>query len=184
MKFKTYLSMILGFLTLSATPTLGTSAYDFSFKTLHSKQPFNLSQYKGKVILVVNTASHCGFTPQYKGLEALYKTYKDKGLVIIGVPSNDFGSQEPGSSEDIATFCEKNYGVTFPMTEKENVVGKDAHPFYKWTKRVLGLASAPKWNFHKILINNDGVPVHYFFSTTSPESQQLINAIEKELKQK
>jgi len=187
MKLKILLTMLLGaFVTSSpilAKSALTTSAYDFSFLTLNSKKPLPITQFKGKVILVVNTASKCGFTSQYRGLETLYQTYKDKGLVVIGVPSNDFGSQEPGTSEDIGTFCEINYGVTFPLTEKEKVVGKEAHPFYKWTKEKLGMTSVPRWNFHKILINKNGEAVDSFFSTTGPESTALIKAIEKELQQ-
>ena len=130
------------------------------------------------MLLVVNTASKCGFTPQYKGLEALYKKYKDRGLVIIGVPSNDFGQQEPGTPQEIKHFCELNYGVTFPMTSKQVVSGKDAHPFYQWAHEVLGFNSAPKWNFHKYLIDISGKPVDYFASTTTPDSEAY-GAIEK-----
>jgi len=157
------------------------TAYDFSFETLDGK-PLPLAQYKGKVLLVVNTASKCGFTPQYKGLEALYNTYKDRGLVIIGVPSNDFGGQEPGTATEIRHFCELNYGVTFPMTAKYDVVGDGAHPFYQWIHGVLGFGSAPKWNFHKYLIDADGKPVDYFASTTAPDSEKLVEAIEKLLR--
>lgn len=163
---------------------LDNSAYDFSFQTLKGHEPLPLSSFKGKVLLIVNTASKCGFTSQYAGLEKLYETYKDKGLVIIGVPSNDFGSQEPGSSEEIANFCHVNYGVSFPMTAKEIVSGKNAHPFYIWAKKELGFGTAPKWNFHKYLINRDGKLVNYFFSTTSPEAPRLIKAINVELDQK
>ena len=154
------------------------TAYDFSFETLDSK-PLPLAQFKGKVILVVNTASKCGFTPQYKGLEALYNEYKDRGFVIIGVPSNDFGAQEPGSASEIKEFCALNYGVTFPMTSKQVVSGDDANPFYKWVYSVLGFGSAPKWNFHKYLINTQGVPVDFFVSTTAPDSEKLRLSIEK-----
>lgn len=156
------------------------TAYDFSFKSLDGK-PINLSDYKGKVLLVVNTASKCGFTKQYAGLEALYKKYKDRGLVIIGVPSNDFKNQEPGSEAEIKKFCQLNYGVTFPMTAKYNVIGAEAHPFYVWIHDVLGFWSAPKWNFHKYLIDREGHPVDFFGSTTKPESETLVNAIEKQL---
>jgi glutathione peroxidase len=154
------------------------TAYDFAFESLQGK-PMPLSDYKGKVLLVVNTASKCGFTPQYKGLEALYNKYKDRGLVIIGVPSNDFGSQEPGSAQEIKHFCELNYGVTFPMTSKYDVVGDEAHPFYKWIHGVLGFNSGPKWNFHKYLIDTNGKPVDWYASTTTPESDKLTGAIEK-----
>jgi glutathione peroxidase len=154
------------------------TAYDFSFETLDG-QPLPLAQFKGKVLLVVNTASKCGFTPQYKGLEALYGKYKDRGLVIIGVPSNDFGGQEPGNAVEIKNFCQLNYGVTFPMTSKQVVSGDYANPFYKWVYSVLGFGSAPKWNFHKYLIDTHGMPVDYFASNTAPDSEKLTSSIEK-----
>jgi glutathione peroxidase len=159
----------------------GDSAYDFSFHTLVGHNPLPLASYKGKVLLIVNTASKCGFTPQYAKLEKLYETYKDSGLVILGVPSNDFGSQEPGTSEDIASFCQLNYGVSFPMTAKEVVSGKNAHPFYLWAKQKLGFGTAPKWNFHKYVINRHGQLVDYFNSTTSPDAPRVVKAIKKAL---
>lgn len=159
------------------------TAYDFSFNHLMEDKPLALSEFKGKVILIVNTASECGFTPQYEGLEKLYETYKDKGFVIIGVPSNDFGGQEPGSNQEIAKFCKINYGVTFPMASKEVVSGDDAHPFYQWARKTLGFGTAPKWNFHKYLINRKGELVDYFNSTTSPENDRVKEAIEKALKE-
>lgn len=157
------------------------TAYDFSFKTLMGNQPLPLKEYQGKVILIVNTASHCGFTKQYEGLEKLYQTYQSQGLVVLGVPSNDFNNQEPGSSEDIANFCKINFGVTFPMTAKEHVTGNEAHPFYVWAKQSLGMGTAPKWNFHKYLVNREGKLVDYFNSTTAPDSPKVIKAIEKSL---
>jgi glutathione peroxidase len=175
---KVALLLIWPFHTLHAEPT-AKNAYDFSFETLIGKEPFPLSLYKGHVLLIVNTASECGFTPQYAGLEKLYETYKDRGLVVIGVPSNDFGGQEPGSNEEIHTFCRINYGVTFPMTSKEHVIGPQAHPFYKWAYEQLGFGSAPKWNFHKYLIDRNGKLVTYFYSQTGPESDNLKDAMEK-----
>lgn len=154
------------------------NAYDFQFESLGSDTPIKLEQFRGKVIMVVNTASKCGFTNQYSGLEALYKKYQDRGLIIIGVPSNDFGGQEPGTSEEIAHFCQLNYGVSFPMTKKTVVKGETRHPFYKWAHDVLGFGTAPKWNFHKYLIDRQGRLVNYFHSTTSPESGSLVRAIE------
>jgi glutathione peroxidase len=133
------------------------------------------------VVLIVNTASQCGFTKQYAGLEKLYETYKNQGLVILGVPSNDFGQQEPGNSEDIAHFCKLNYGVSFPMSRKEIVSGNQAHPFYRWAYKQLGFGTAPKWNFHKYLLNRQGKLVTYFYSTTKPDSKKLIKAIEDAL---
>lgn len=154
------------------------SVYDYSFKTLIGEQELPLSQFKGKVLLIVNTASKCGFTKQYEGLQKLYDKYKDKGLVIIGVPSNDFGSQEPGNSEEIANFCKLNYGVDFVMTSKQVVSGDNAHPFYKWAADTLGFGTAPKWNFHKYLVDKNGVLVDHFESITAPDSQKVISAIE------
>jgi glutathione peroxidase len=159
-------------------------AYDFSFKTLMGEEPMPLLDYKGKVLLIVNTASKCGFTGQYEGLEALYKKYADQGLVIIGVPSNDFGEQEPGNNEEIANFCKINYGVTFPMASKELVSGEHAHPFYIWAKKSLGFGTAPKWNFHKYLVNRKGELVDYFNSTTAPDADRLVHAVEKLLNEK
>jgi glutathione peroxidase len=157
------------------------SAYDFTFHKLMGSEDLPLSAFRGKVILVVNTASKCGFTPQYQGLEKLYDTYRDQGLVIVGVPSNDFGGQEPGSDDQIAEFCKLNYGVSFPMASKEDVVGDNAHPFYKWACKKLGVLSAPKWNFHKYLISRNGQLVDFFISTTTPDSPRLIEAIQAAL---
>lgn len=165
----------------ASAKTEAQTAYDFSFTSITDNKPMPLSQFKGKVILVVNTASNCGFTPQFKGLENLYKTYKDKGLVIVGVPSNDFGGQEPGNEKEIADFCSVNYGVTFPMTAKEVVSGSKAHPFYLWARKTLGFGTAPKWNFHKYLINRKGELIDYFYSTTAPDSTRMTKAIEKAL---
>lgn len=177
------ISLLLGFFLTQNAASAAENAYSFSFNQLGSHAPLALSQYKGKVILIVNTASKCGFTPQYEQLEQLYKTYKDQGLVIIGVPSNDFGGQEPGSADEIANFCRVNYGVSFPMTDKEIVSGSKAHPFYLWARKTLGFGSAPKWNFHKYLIGRDGQLIGYYYSMTSPNSPKIIKAIEKALNQ-
>jgi glutathione peroxidase len=188
MKF--FISIFTVFLMLSsfagavANKQLPNTAYDFTFKTLHAEKPMPLSQFRGKVILIVNTASNCGFTPQYKALEEIYNNYKDQGFVIVGVPSNDFGAQEKGTNQEIATFCKTNYGVTFPMASKEVVSGKSAHPFYQWAKKTLGFGTAPKWNFHKYLINRDGALIDYFNSTTTPDSASIKTAIEKVLAKK
>ncbi len=126
------------------------SLNDFTLTGIDGK-PMALDQFRGKAVLLVNTASECGYTGQYDGLEALYLANKDKGFVIIGVPSNDFGGQEPGKAEEIATFCKLNYGVTFPLADKTVVKGKDAHPVYQWAAGEAGMLGAPKWNFHKYL---------------------------------
>ena len=168
---------------ISSEKKIEQTAYNFSFMSLNSKEKLCLEDFKAKVILIVNTASKCGFTSQYADLEKIYKKYKNKGLVIIGVPSNDFGGQEPGNNEEIATFCQLNYGVTFPMTKKEKVSGEEAHPFYRWAKETLGFGTAPKWNFHKYLINRKGKLIDYFNSNTSPQSDRFKEAIEKALKE-
>ena len=154
------------------------STYDFTFTTLIGNAPLPLAQFRGRVVLVVNTASQCGFTPQYEGLEALYRKYRDRGLVVVGVPSNDFGGQEPGSSEEIANFCRVNYGVTFPMTAKVHVRGESAHPFFRFAQERFGLSGSPKWNFHKYLIARDGRLVDYFHFHVAPDSPRLVKAIE------
>lgn len=166
----------------AANPT--KNAYDFSFHTLVGHKPLPLSTYRGKVLLIVNTASKCGFTSQYAGLEKLYEKYKDRGLIILGVPSNDFGGQEPGSEQEIASFCQINYGVSFPMASKEVVSGKNAHPFYLWARQQLGFGTAPKWNFHKYLINRQGQLINYFYTPTTPDSARFIKALEKALDEK
>ncbi|MBU6371903.1 MAG: glutathione peroxidase [Alphaproteobacteria bacterium] len=155
-----------------------TSAHAFSFEGL-TGGAIPLSAYKGKVVLVVNTASKCGFTPQYEGLQKLYDARKGQDFVIVGVPSGDFGGQELGSSKEIAQFCKLNYGVTFPMATKNHVVGADAHPFYKWALASFGPSTEPKWNFHKILIGKDGKVVAAFGSRTTPDSPELAAAIAK-----
>lgn len=156
---------------------MGASAYDYSFTSIVG-EPLPLSQFKGKPVLVVNTASECGFTKQYKGLEALWEKYKDRGLVVIAVPSNDFGGQEPGSEKTIKEFCEVKFGVSFYMSQKEHVVGDEAHPFYKYAREKLGLLAAPKWNFHKYLIGPDGQLVDWYASTTEPTSPKITGKIE------
>ena len=156
------------------------SAWDFSFETLDG-QPLPLSAFKGKAVLVVNTASKCGFTPQYKDLEALHSKYRDKGLVVLGVPCNDFGGQEPGSAAEIRSFCDNNYGVTFPLTAKTRVTGREAHPFYAWARDKVGILGSPKWNFHKYLIAPDGTLADWFSTPTSPSAERVTAAIEKVL---
>jgi glutathione peroxidase len=157
------------------------NAYDFSFKSIDGA-PLPMSSFKGKAILVVNVASQCGLTPQYSGLEALWNARKDKGLVVLGVPANDFGAQEPGTEKEIKTFCETRFAVDFPMTAKEHVIGGEAHPLYKWIAGELGEGAAPKWNFHKYLIGKDGNIAGTFGSRTEPMAPELIAAIDAALK--
>lgn len=155
--------------------------YPFSAQTLQGKE-VSLSEYKDKVVMIVNTASACGLTPQYKELEELYKTYKDKGLVILGFPSNQFNGQEPLEGKAIAQFCELNYGVTFPVFDKSDVKGDTASPLFKFLSNkdengAVGLS--PKWNFQKYLINRKGEVVDYFLPITSPTAGRVKRAIEK-----
>ena len=153
-------------------------AYDFKFKDLDGAT-LNLSEYKDKVIVVINVASQCGFTNQYEDMQKVWEKYQMKGLVILGVPSNDFGNQEPGSSEDIKNFCEAKFGISFPMTEKVSVKGADAHPFYIWARENHGKSAIPKWNFHKIIIDKDGKVAETFSSMTNPSSKKFIRSLEK-----
>jgi glutathione peroxidase len=150
-----------------------------NFKRLQDEAPQDLCQYAGKVILVVNTASYCGFTKQYEGLEALYAKYGSKGLVVLGFPSNDFGQQEPGSAKEIADFCYNTYGVKFPMFSKTVVSGKTPNPLYADLIKATG--KAPAWNFHKYLIGRDGKVLTNFGSKVTPEDKQLVGAVEKAL---
>jgi glutathione peroxidase len=154
------------------------SAHDYEFTSIDGK-PMKLSEFAGKPVLVVNTASECGLTPQYKGLQELAKKYAGK-LVVLGVPSNDFGGQEPGTEAEIREFCSSEYRVTFPMTSKNTVVGAKAHPFYKWAVGQGG--AAPSWNFHKYLIGKKGELAATFSSRVTPGEAQVTNAIEAALK--
>lgn len=172
----TTLALVLA--VLAAMPiAYAAGAHEFSFKSIEG-DPLPLSAYSGKAVLVVNTASFCGFTQQYKDLQELWSRYRNRGLVVIGVPSNDFGNQEPGSEAEIKQFCEVNFAVDFPLTEKEHVVGADAHPFYRWARSELGSASTPRWNFHKYLVAPDGDIVRSFSTMTSPTSDTVTSAIE------
>lgn len=159
------------------------NAYDFSFASIDGQgKKISLSDFKGKVVLVVNTASMCGFTKQYDGLQKLYEKYQDKGLVVLGVPSNDFGGQEPEKEGKIKEFCSMRFGITFPMTAKEPVKGKDAHPFYVWAGKQAGLFGRPKWNFHKYLIGKNGEFIDWFSSATEPTDAKIETAVEKALR--
>ncbi len=179
--FLLILSLI--FLAEASMATHKNNVYLFSFKKIDGEN-LKLSQFKGSVMLIVNTASECGFTKQYGGLETLYKKYKDRGFVIIAVPSNDFGEQEPGTDDQIHKFCKLNFGITFPIVKKEHVKGPNSNPFYAFAKKELGFGTAPKWNFHKYLIDRQGRLVDYFNSTTSPDSWRLVRGIEMLLEEK
>jgi glutathione peroxidase len=154
-----------------------TTAHDFSFDAIDGK-PLPLSQFKGHPVLIVNVASKCGLTPQYEGLVQLYHDLQAKGLVVLGVPSNQFMGQEPGTNEEIATFCSTTFGVDFPLTAKTDVKGDTAHPFYKWMLGELGQPADPAWNFHKLLIGKDGKAIRAFGPQTEPLSPEIRTAIE------
>lgn len=165
--------------TAAAKPAACPALLDKSFPRLQDEKPQSLCQYAGKVLLVVNTASYCGFTSQYKGLEALHAKYKDRGLVVLGFPSNDFGNQEPGSSQQIAEFCQNTFGVKFPMFAKSTVKGESANPLYAELIRLSG--TTPKWNFYKYLVSRDGGTVTAYSSMTAPDDGDLVKAIEARL---
>ena len=154
---------------------IGT-AYDYEFKSIDGDL-IKLSEYKNKIIVVVNVASRCGYTPQYEGLQELWSQYKSKNLVVLGIPTNNF-RQEPGNNKEIKDFCETYFGITFPMTEKLNVIGTNSHPFYKWARQDFGIGAIPKWNFHKIIIGKNGKIVKTFSSITKPSSKKFLKVIE------
>ena len=153
--------------------------HDFTIESI-SGETINLSDYKSKVVLLVNTASKCGFTPQYSGLQKIYERYKDDGLVVLGVPTNDF-NQELSKDSDVKEFCEIRFGVEFPMSSIQPIRGENAHPVYKWIKSNVSVIGQPRWNFHKYLIGKDGKIINWFSSMTSPTSEGLVNQIETAL---
>ncbi|MEM7506370.1 MAG: glutathione peroxidase [Pseudomonadota bacterium] len=153
------------------------TAHDFSFTDIDGN-PLRLSQFAGKPLMVVNTASRCGFTYQYDGLQALYDRYRDRGFVLLGVPSDDFGGQELDSEAEVKHFCEVNFALDFPLTEISDVRGRDAHPFYRWASKTMGADRAPRWNFHKYLIGPDGALVEAFDTRVEPESPQITRVID------
>ena len=158
----------------------GRSAHDFEFTGIDG-EPLPLQRFAGKAVLVVNTASRCGFTHQYEGLQAVWSRYRERGLVVLGVPSNDFGGQEPGSEAEIKEFCEVNFSVDFPLTAKEHVRSERVHGFYRWAVATLGDEAAPRWNFHKFLVDPEGRLVGWFPTRAAPQSPQVLEAIEDAL---
>ena len=152
--------------------------FDFKINSINGGE-LDLSSFKGKTILLVNVASKCGFTNQYDDLQKIYDDFKEKGLIVIGIPTNQFGGQEPGSEKEIKNFCETNFNITFPMTSKYEVKGDNAHPIYIWAKDTFGKSTVPKWNFHKILINKDGNIEDTFASFTGPLSNKVVKKIEQ-----
>jgi glutathione peroxidase len=157
-----------------------STAYQFEFAGLWTDR-LPMTAFEGEVVFVVNTASECGFTPQYEGLQAIYDEYQGRGFEVVGVPANNFNGQEPGSTEEIQEFCTLNYGVTFPMAAKTDVVGEARHPFYAWAETQLGESAVPGWNFHKLLIGRDGRLIAAFDSSTEPTSEEIRAAVEAAL---
>ncbi len=163
-----------------ASANYSNLVYDYNFNSIDGNN-INLNDYRNKVIVVVNVASRCGYTTQYEDLQKLWSNYKDKNLVVVGVPTNNF-KQEPGSNKEIKDFCETTFGINFPMTEKTDVIGKNAHPFYIWAKESYGIGAIPKWNFHKIIIGKNGKVIDTFASFTRPSSKKFLDRIEREIK--
>jgi glutathione peroxidase len=155
-------------------------AFDYEFESIEGGK-LALAKWRGKVLLVINTASFCGFTHQYSGLQTLWERYEQSGLVIVGVPSNDFAGQEPNSEAEIKGFCQGAFGITFPLTSKQVVSGPQAHPFYQWARDILGASRAPRWNFHKYLVARDGRLIGAYAAGVEPLSPELIGAIEAAL---
>jgi len=170
------LTIFMFFLKVSATANYEKIFYDFNIESI-SGEIINFSEYKDKVVLIVNTASYCGFTNQYDELQKLWDTYKSKGLLVLGVPSNSFNQEKKNDSE-VKVFCEVNFNINFPLSTITEVTGKNAHELFKWAELNHGKSAIPKWNFHKILINKDGKIEETFSSFTKPMSKKLINKIE------
>jgi glutathione peroxidase len=176
---------VFGALLIMATSLFAASSfYGFTLNSIDGKAA-PLADYKGKVVLVVNVASQCGYTPQYSALEAVYEEYKNQGFVILGFPANNFGAQEPGTNEEIKTFCSRKYNVTFPMYAKISVKGADQAPLYAYLTKETppGIAGEIKWNFTKFLIDRNGNVVQRFDSAVTPDSKEVVSAIERQLKQ-
>ena len=182
MPYKKYLLILISLIMFSLFEKVDAKYeklfFDLNIKSLNG-ETIKLSKFKGKTILLVNVASKCGFTKQYTGLQKLYDNYKNKDFLVIGVPSNQFGGQEPGSNEEIKDFCETNFNITFPITDKVDVKGKDAHTIYKWAKENYGNSTVPKWNFHKILINKEGKIQDTFNSFITPLSDKITKQLEQ-----
>jgi len=172
-------------IAMTGSAFAASSVYDFTLPSIDGR-PMPLADFKGKVILVVNVASRCGYTPQYSALEALYEKYKDQGFVIVGFPANNFGAQEPGTNEEIKTFCSRKYNVSFPLYSKVSVKGDDQTPIYQYlTKQTApSIAGDIKWNFTKFLVDRNGKVVQRFESAVTPDSKEVVSAVEKQLSQK
>jgi len=178
-----YIKLIYTFIIMFSFLNPSNAEYQKKFFDLEimdiNEETLKLSSYKNKTVLLVNVASNCGFTQQYSELQSLYEKYKEKDFIVLGIPSNQFGGQEPGSNDEIKDFCETNFDITFPLTSKFDVKGENAHPIYLWAKKNHGKSTVPKWNFHKILINKSGKIEDTYSSFTKPMSKKIINKIEE-----
>lgn len=181
MKF-TFLSFLFFLMSITTANTTADSVYEFKPTNINGKET-SLNKYKGKALLIVNTASECGYTPQYEGLQSLYEKYSEKGFEVLGFPANNFGGQEPGTDEQIKQFCKVNYEVNFPMFSKVSVKGDDQHPLFQYLTSAenLDFTGAIKWNFEKFLIDKDGTLIRRFRSDVKPQSEEMIGAIQKVL---
>jgi len=175
------LLVMISFFGNKVTANYEKFSYDFQFRDLDGS-PLSLSEHKGKIIIAVNVASQCGFTKQYEDMQNIWEKYHSKGVVMLGIPSNDFGKQEPGTSNEIKNFCDAKFGITFPMTEKVSVKGSKAHPFYIWARENYGKSAIPKWNFHKIIIGKNGKIAETFSSITNPSSKKFIEVLDRLIK--
>ena len=175
-----FLLIMFTFLSTTLNGAYKKLAYDFSFNDLDGTK-INLAEFKNNVLLVTNVASKCGFTSQYEDLQSIWEKYQNDGLVVIGVPSNSF-NQEPGTNKEVKNFCEAKFGISFPMTQKVEVKGENAHPFFKWANENYGNKAIPKWNFHKIIVSRDGKIFDTFSSMTNPTSKKFVKSIEEALK--
>jgi|TARA_B110000196_G_C20979919_1_gene582883 glutathione peroxidase len=177
-KISFYILILMFFFFNKSISDNSKTLFDFKINSINGNE-INLSKFKGKTLLIVNVASKCGFTKQYEDLQNLFEIHKDKGFIVLGIPSNQFGNQEPASENEIKNFCETNFNITFPMTSKYDVKGDNAHPIYLWAKETYGKSTVPKWNFHKILINKDGKVVDTYASFTNPMSKKIIKRIDE-----
>ena len=171
-------TLLMFFFTNHSSANYEKIFYDFKINSI-TGEVINFNDYKGKTVLMVNVASNCGFTKQYSDLQNLWEKYKERNLIVLGIPSNQFGGQEPGTNSEIKNFCKTNFNINFPMTSKYNVKGENAHEIYKWAKNSYGKSAVPKWNFHKILIDKNGKVHETFASFTNPMSKKIIKELEK-----
>ncbi len=182
MQINKYFIKNLVIIFLSLTCLVSMTIYDITLKNAKTSEEIHLSDYKGKVIMIVNTASLCGFTKQYSAMQELWEKYRNKDFILIGVPTNDFGGQEPGTNQEISNFCELNFGIDFLITEKISSKGKNKHPLFELINKEFSNLSGPLWNFYKYIFSKDGKALDWFASTTEPNSEKITSLIERNIK--